>query len=381
MRTVISFLLLSLVILCTGCNPDDTEPQALTKISINSSIDGRLDVFTEESSQLSVRGTDQFGNPYTITSTIAWSSNNDNAKVDDSGLVTPLLIGTSTISATVEELTKTIEFSIWDSSAPRTEVFVSDAANFQTGPYQILVYDEDGENPFVFTNKNLAWPQDILFLEDQELVLISNLSSGVISKHDINSGEPKGNFATNISGPTRMKIGADNLLYVLQWQGNGLVKRYDLDGKFVDNFTSVGVNQSIGLDWDADGNLYVSSFGNASIRKFDTEGNDLGIFIGSGLSGPTNIWFEGQNLIVNDYSGGSIKKFDESGSFIATLASGLSEVEGVDFFGNGDFIVGNGGNGSVKMYQSSGTFVKDFVSPGTGGLIRPNAIKIRKVNQ
>ncbi len=70
-----------------------------------------------------------------------------------------------------------------------------------------------------------------------------------------------------------MKIGADSLLYVLQWSGNGKVRRYELDGTFVDDFTSVGVTQSIGIDWDNDGNLYVSSYGGDNVRKFDTNGN------------------------------------------------------------------------------------------------------------
>ena len=40
--------------------------------------------------------------------------------------------------------------------------------------------------------------------------------------------------------------------------GNGKVKRYELDGTFVDDFTSVGVSQSIGIDWDSNGNWAMS---------------------------------------------------------------------------------------------------------------------------
>ncbi|HEY6625704.1 MAG TPA: hypothetical protein VIZ21_02000, partial [Ignavibacteriaceae bacterium] len=159
------------------------------------------------------------------------------------------------------------------------EIYVSDAVNFSSPPWKILKFDENGENPEVFINDQLAWPQDILFLEDQQVVLISNLNSGRITKHSSLTGAFIEDFATGIAGPTRMKIGADSLLYVLQWSGNGKVRRYQLDGTFVDEFTSVGVTQSIGTDWDDDGNLYVSSYGGASVRKFDPNGNDLGIFI------------------------------------------------------------------------------------------------------
>jgi hypothetical protein len=87
-----------------------------------------------------------------------------------------------------------------------TEIYVSDANNFSP-PWKILKYDENGENPQTFINTNLAWPQDIVFLEDQHVVLISNLNSGRITKYNSSTGDYIENFATGISGPTRMKIG------------------------------------------------------------------------------------------------------------------------------------------------------------------------------
>ncbi len=56
------------------------------------------------------------------------------------------------------------------------EIYVSDAGNFSSPPWKILKFDENGENPEVFIDTVLAWPQDILFLEDQKVVLISNLN-------------------------------------------------------------------------------------------------------------------------------------------------------------------------------------------------------------
>ena len=100
--------------------------------------------------------------------------------------------------------------------AQTTEIYVSDAGNFNNPPWQILKFDEDGNNPSVFINTNLNWPQDIVFLEDESAVLISNLGSGCITKHDATTGNFLNNFACNIAGPTRTKIGPDGLLYVLQ---------------------------------------------------------------------------------------------------------------------------------------------------------------------
>lgn len=261
------------------------------------------------------------------------------------------------------------------------EIYVSDAGNFSNPPWKILKFDENGENPEIFIDTVLAWPQDIVFLEDQQVVLISNLSSGRITKYNSSTGDYIGNFATGIAGPTRMKIGADSLLYVLQWSGNGKVRRYQLNGTFVDEFTSVGVPQSIGLDWDSNGNLYVSSYSGDNVRKFGSSGNDLGLFVTSNLAGPTNIWFNANgDLLVSDYDGTAVKRFDSTGVFVSNFITGLGQAEGVDFFPNGNILIGNGATHSVKMYDSNGVYIEEFIPNGSGGLMTPNAVVIRKSN-
>jgi len=259
------------------------------------------------------------------------------------------------------------------------EIYISDAGNFSNPPWQILKFDENGENPEVFINDQLAWPQDILFLENQQVVLISNLNTGRITKHNSTTGAYIDDFATGINGPTRMKIGSDSLLYILQWSGNGKVLRYQLDGTFVDEFTSMGVPQSIGLDWDSDGNLYVSSYTGDHVRKFDSNGNDLGLFVNSNLVGPTNIWFDdGGDLLISDYNGTAVKRFDSNGNYINDFLTGLNNSEGVDFFPNGDILIGNGATSSVKLFDSSGNYIEDLISSGAGNLLTPNAVVIRE---
>ena len=260
-----------------------------------------------------------------------------------------------------------------------TEIYISDAGNLENPPWQILKFDENGENPEVFINSNLAWPQDILFLDDQNLVLISNLNTNQITKYNSTSGSYLGNFATGISGPTRMKIGEDSLLYVLQWTGNGKVKRYQLDGTFVDDFTSVEVPQSIGIDWDSTGNLYVSSFSSNNVRKFDSNGNDLGLFINSNLQGPTNIWFDDNgDLFVLNWNGTTVKRFDSAGNYLGDFMTGLFHCEGVDFFSNGNILIGNGETSSVKLFDSNGNYLEDLIDSAAGNLLTPNAVVIRE---
>jgi hypothetical protein len=261
------------------------------------------------------------------------------------------------------------------------EIYVSDAGNFASPPWKILKFDENGENPTIFIDTLLAWPQDIVFLEDQQVVLISNLNSGKITKYNSTTGSYIADFATGIGGPTRMKIGADSLLYVLQWNGNGKVKRYQLDGTFIDDFTSVGVPQSIGVDWDSNGNLYVSSYTGHTVRKFDQNGNDLGLFINSNLLGPTNIWFDDNgDLLVSDYNGTAVKRFDSDGNYLSDFITGIHFSEGVGFYPNGNILIGNGSTSSVKLFDSSGNYIKDLIPSGSGGLITPNAVVIRETN-
>jgi WD40 repeat protein len=262
-------------------------------------------------------------------------------------------------------------------------VYVSDAAGFNSGPFQIAKFDENGnyEGSLITVDDGIVRPQDIVFLDDEEAVLISNLAAaGVISKHHWATGNLIENFAEGLGGPTRMKLGPDGKLYVLQWSNTvNKVLRFELDGTPLGDFTSAGVSQSIGIDWDANGDLYVSSYGGSFIQKFDgTTGADLGPFINNGLQGPTNIFFEPDgNLIVFNYNSGIIKRFDSSGNFVEDVITGVNGCEGFAFFPNGDLLIGVGSDGSVRRYDSDYNFIENFVEPNTD-LITPNAIVIRE---
>lgn len=369
----------------TSCGSDD-EPEVpiLSQIQISSSNSTRLDIVIEESTQLTVQGSDQFDDQIDIANNIEWSLSNSNISMDADGNITPLSVGETVVTASVDGFEDRITIEIWDSSAPRTDIFVSDVGVNRNGPHQILRFDENGENPEKFITSNLNRPQDIVFLEDQGIVLVSNLGSDNISKFDSETGRFVGFFASSLGAPTRMDIGPDDLLYTIPWNG-GFVKRYELDGTFVDDFTDVSINESIGMAWDTGGNLYISSFGGGnagSIRKFDTDGQDMGTFVNSNISGPTDIWFDSDgSLLVNDWSANRIVRFNAAGTFLGVLVSNVSNPEGVAILDDGSILIGASGTSSVKRYQNDGTFIEDFVPSGRGDLATPNAVVIRKVNQ
>ena len=262
-------------------------------------------------------------------------------------------------------------------TAQNYHIYISDAGNFSNPPWQILKFQSDGSNPQVFINTNLNWPQDILFLEDKNEVLISNLNTNSITRYNATTGQYIDNFVTGIGGPTRMKIGPDSLIYVLQWFGNGKVLRYDFNGMFIDEFTTTGVAKSIGIDWDSDKNLYVSSYTGNLVQKFDSSGNDLGVFINSNLNGPTNIWYADDTLYVVEYNAGNVKTFDMAGNYLGIFITGLNAPEGVAFLPTGNLLIGDGGTASVKEFTSGGTLVGSLISSGSGNLIQPNAVVLR----
>lgn len=255
--------------------------------------------------------------------------------------------------------------------------YVSDAGNFQQGPYQIMRFTDNSDVGEVFIKDQLSWPQDILFLPNKNQVLVSNLSSNSIEAFDAKTGGHIRRFASGIEGPTRMRISKDGFIFVLQWFGDGSVKKFDLDGNFAGDATQTGVPRSIGFDWDKNGELYVSSFSGRYIEKFDKDGKSKGKFISSGLFGPTNIQFNGiGQLIVLDYSSGRVLIYDQNGTLVKTLITGLAQCEGIQINNDGCIIVGY--VSGVKMYDKNGIFKKTLVEAGSNNLLNPNAVVFRE---
>lgn len=256
------------------------------------------------------------------------------------------------------------------------KIYVSDAAGFNVGPWFIFQYDEDGSNPITFIDEELGWPQDILFLPSRNEVLVSNLTTNRITKYVGSTGEYIEDFAEVAGGPTRMLLGDDGLIYLVQWSTtDNKIKRYDVEGNFVDEFTNNGVPRSVGIAWDSAGNLYGASFGGAFVQQFDANGIDQGMYVNTELQGPTNIWFDdSDNLFVIDWSSGDVEQFDASANYVGKFITGLGQPEGVDFRSNGNILIGNGTTSEVKEYLADGTFVENVVTAGSGGLTRPNAV-------
>lgn len=264
------------------------------------------------------------------------------------------------------------------SSIAQYEVYVTTG----NGPAASSVkkYDPSGNylGDFISPGSSpLNWPQDIVFIENDAVALVSGLNNNAIFRYDGVTGALIDTFASNISGPTRMKIGADGYLYVLEWSGGSRVMRYDLTGNFVDTFTNIAVSNSIGLDWDTTGNLYVSSYNGNAIYRFDPSGNYMDTPISTGLAGPTTIWFDSiGDLYVCNWNGNFIKRFDATFTEQPNNFGTISKPEGYISLPNGDILLPSGGpSSSIRRYDSQGNFIANF-STGNG-LANPNAVYVK----
>lgn len=270
-------------------------------------------------------------------------------------------------------------FIFCSSSFGQYEVYVSSG----NGPTSsIKKFDANGNfiGNFVAPGASpLNWPQDILFINDGTEALVSGLNNNAIFRYDGATGALIDTFAINISGPTRIKIGPDGYLYALEWSGGGRVQRYDLSGNFIDTFTNIPVIESIGLDWDASNNLYVSAFSGAEVYRFDPTGAYTGNPISGTLAavGPTNLWFDDTgDMYLLDWTGNKVVRYNSSFQVQPSFITGISKPEGIVQLPNGDFLIGAGGpNSQIRRYDSAGNFIGVFASGN--GLENPNALYLK----
>lgn len=148
-------------------------------------------------------------------------------------------------------------------------------------------------------------------------------------------------------------FGFENIFGGVLYSGD--VLRFDgATGAYLDTFVvpdfpgSGGLNGATGLVFDSQGRLYVSSYRNDRVLRYDSDGRFLDTFVlpgfqpgRAGLDGPRGITFGPD---VNN--------------------------DGVD-----DLYVASANNDKVVVVSgASGAFIKDFVKPKAGGVGRPSAI-------
>ena len=131
-----------------------------------------------------------------------------------------------------------------------------------------------------------------------------------------------------------------------------------------------------------DGNLYVSSFNNDRVLRYDgTTGAYIDTFVSDGaggLNGPDAGMTFGPDghLYVPSFFNRRVLKYDGKtgaslGAFIANAAGELRNPRTVVFRTNGTVLVTSQGTNQILLYNSKGKFIRKFINPnytGTTGL-------------
>ncbi len=229
----------------------------------------------------------------------------------------------------------------------------------------------------------LSGTQDILVHPDGSL-LVTGINNNTVKQYNGSTGAFIKNFTTGylLSGPTKMSIGPDSLLYVTQWNSSpNEVARYRLDGSFHSSFTAAGPTRALGMTWDDSARLYVAVFGNTNdgvIRRFDTSGADLGNFIDSQvLLGPTHCWFDHDGtMLVQDWQASNIRRYDALGNYLGIFTSSVGQTEGVAILEDKSMLMPDWAADAVQWVDSAGNYLGVFASGN--GLADPNCITKRQ---
>lgn len=255
------------------------------------------------------------------------------------------------------------------------------------GTNAVFRYDASGNflGEFIESGAGgLSGPEQVLFHPDGS-VLVTGFGNSAIKRYDGITGDYLGDFSSGyaLDVPSKMSIGPDSLIYVTQWGTvQQKVVRFDLDGSFVDEFTSIDTPNGLGHFWDAQGRFYLSVYGNGgngTVQRFAADGTFIDVFINSAiLQGPTDIWQEANgDVLVQDWTTGQVLRFDSTGSYLGVYISGLTNPEGHAFLPpDGDLLMGDWGVDAVQRFDAAGNDLGYFTIGN--GLTDPNGVYVRE---
>jgi WD40 repeat protein len=237
-------------------------------------------------------------------------------------------------------------------SAPHRSVFGPDGNFYVASANNDRILRYDGHtgaflDAFIQNGANglpanaLDYPVDLAYGPDGALYVSSQLNDSVL-RFDAISGAFLGTFISSgrggLDGPSGIQFHNGDLF--VSGRFSSRVYRYDgTTGAFELEIGAGALSTAYGLDFGADGNLYVASGANNRVVRFN----------------PLN----GANL----------------GDFVTAGSGGLSSPIGIEFGTDANLYVASFNTAIIERYNgTTGAPIGDFVAPGSGGLEQPNFI-------
>lgn len=227
-------------------------------------------------------------------------------------------------------------------------------------------------------------------------LLVSSQGLGVINRYNAQTGALLGTFASGLSAPSDIKVGPDNNLYVANFVGNS-ISVFSQSGTLL-NTLGGGIGAPVNpnfLAWDSSNRLYVSSFNDDAVYRYNTNTSAFDVFAtGNGLNGATGLAFKGTQLLVssvypqnpNTGDPSKILLFNADGSFASdfsvfpTFPNAPNQIP--PFFEanpsdivpqlDGSYLVAFLGQGQVARVSSTGQYLGPYAMGG--GIVTPTQI-------
>ncbi|MEO8083278.1 MAG: beta-propeller fold lactonase family protein, partial [Ardenticatenales bacterium] len=205
----------------------------------------------------------------------------------------------------------------------------------------------------------------------------------------IGDGVAGGVGDVTVDGVDDVFVGSFNTDQIMVYNGSHPGTQLN-DGYFLTPFVAAGsggLDGPRGVRFGPDGNLYVSSFNNDRVLKYNgTTGASISTFVAAGaggLDGPDDLVFGPDgNLYVSSYNNDRVIKYDGTtgaviGTFVAAGSGGLDGPRGLAFgAADGNLYVASENTDQVLRYAGgNGDFFNVAVAAGQNGLNEPRFIQ------